>query len=327
QEGAVAFNLAVAILSRILFTVHGILTVWRVVAVKRNPIFWLLLAGVALLMVEMVATLKFTHKGEWKWYFYFIFNVFIHVFIKVETNCINSVLKYRLYIIIPNLFIFLLQDLIHLNPDSWTAGLEQTMLIILVVGRWLMPKGDMSRDQLSQLLLVYVGLGADILDIFDTFKEPAVETNYNIVIIGLTLFTWAIIQFTLVLTQTTPFHTDIKTKSDESVVAHARKVAGSCCLSCCSSEIWSLLVTVGMQDGPFLIYRLYLMIHENVLNQLMIFFTCKNILTVMIEIYRIAAIHSEANKKEPDTLNASVTTETGEHSRNEEHIGFFYPTT
>ncbi|XP_039599199.1 transmembrane protein 26-like [Polypterus senegalus] len=206
-------------------------------------------------------------------------------------------------------------DLIHLNPDSWTAGLEQTMLIILVVGRWLMPKGDMSRDQLSQLLLVYVGLGADILDIFDTFKEPAVETNYNIVIIGLTLFTWAIIQFTLVLTQTTPFHTDIKTKSDESVVAHTRKVAGSCCLSCCSSEIWSLLVTVGMQDGPFLIYRLYLMIHENVLNQLMIFFTCKNILTVMIEIYRIVAIHSEANKKEPDTLTTSVTPETGEHAK------------
>ncbi|XP_028664078.1 transmembrane protein 26-like [Erpetoichthys calabaricus] len=316
-----AFNLAVAILSRILFTVHGILTVWRVVAVKRNPIFWLLLAGVALLMVEMVATLKFTHKGEWKWFspmvFLYLSTVIPSIwFLEIDmlqskqpANASGSnATGLSSGLPIP-------EDLIHLNPDSWTAGLEQTMLIILVVGRWLMPKGDMSRDQLSQLLLVYVGLGADILDIFDTFKEPAVETNYNIVIIGLTLFTWAIIQFTLVLTQTTPFHTDIKTKSDESVVAHARKVAGSCCLSCCSSEIWSLLVTVGMQDGPFLIYRLYLMIHENVLNQLMIFFTCKNILTVMIEIYRIAAIHSEANKKEPDTLNASVTTETGEHAK------------
>ena len=179
----------------------------------------------------------------------------------------------------------------ELDPENWVAGLEQTMLIVLVLGRWLMPKGDMSRDQLSQLLMVYVGLGADILDIFDTFKEPEVKTNQAVVIIGLALFSWALMQFPLVLTQTRP---------PECESPQGRKGGLFCCpgappsfISCCSSEVWSLLLTVGLQDGPFLLYRLYLMVQEKVLNQLMIFFTCKNILIVLLELYRIFVVQCE----------------------------------
>lgn len=181
----------------------------------------------------------------------------------------------------------------ELDPENWVAGLEQTMLIVLVLGRWLMPKGDMSRDQLSQLLMVYVGLGADILDIFDTFKEPEVKTNQAVVIIGLALFSWALMQFPLVLTQTQP------PKGEPPQGGPSRcPGAPSALASCCSSEAWSLLLTVGLQDGPFLIYRLYLMVQEQVLNQLMIFFTCKNILIVLLELYRIFVVQCEQPAEE-----------------------------
>lgn len=176
----------------------------------------------------------------------------------------------------------------ELDPENWVEALEQTMLIVLVLGRWLMPKGDMSRDQLSQLLMVYVGLGADILDIFDTFKEPQVKTKKAVIIVGLSLFSWALMQFPLVLTQTS--HPKAQEENQPEAAQHGR---AGWTVSCCSSEVWSLLLTVGMQDGPFLIYRLYLMIRENVLNQLMIFFTCKNILIVLLEVYRICVVHFE----------------------------------
>lgn len=176
----------------------------------------------------------------------------------------------------------------ELDPENWVEALEQTMLIVLVLGRWLMPKGDMSRDQLSQLLMVYVGLGADILDIFDTFKEPQVKTKQAVIIVGLSLFSWALMQFPLVLTQTSRPKVQ---EEDQSEAAQQGRAGWT--VSCCSSEVWSLLLTVGMQDGPFLIYRLYLMIRENVLNQLMIFFTCKNILIVLLEAYRICVVHFE----------------------------------
>lgn len=188
----------------------------------------------------------------------------------------------------------------ELDPENWAAGLEQTMLIILVLGRWLMPKGDMSRDQLSQLLMVYVGLGADILDIFDTFKEPEVKTNRAVIIVGLALFSWALMQFPLVLTQTqSPPRGQpqqpgsLRQEYSPGVSVGGDTRAPSSFTSCCSSEVWSLLLTVGLQDGPFLLYRLYLMIQEQVLNQLMIFFTCKNILIVLLELYRIAVVQCE----------------------------------
>ena len=33
-----------------------------------------------------------------------------------------------------------------------------------MIGRWLLPKGDITRDELSQLLLIYIGTGADIME-------------------------------------------------------------------------------------------------------------------------------------------------------------------
>ncbi|KAK5598849.1 hypothetical protein CRENBAI_003324 [Crenichthys baileyi] len=61
-------NILLALLSRSLFAIHGVVTVWRVVAVKGEPLYWLLLSGVALLGVEMVLTLKCTRNAEWKWF-------------------------------------------------------------------------------------------------------------------------------------------------------------------------------------------------------------------------------------------------------------------
>ncbi|XP_054465770.1 transmembrane protein 26 [Anoplopoma fimbria] len=290
-------NILLALLSRFLFAVHGVVTVWRVVAVKEEPLYWLLLTGVALLGVEMAVTLKCTRNAEWKWFSPMVFLYLSTVIPSIwflELSLLQSKLplnnssgpELHLLAHIP-----ITAAIVELDPENWVAGLEQTMLIVLVLGRWLMPKGDMSRDQLSQLLMVYVGLGADILDIFDTFKEPEVKTNQTVVYMGLGLFSWALMQFPLVLTQTQLPEGEPQQKSVGQLTC--RPAAPSSFTSCCSSEVWSLLLTVGLQDGPFLLYRLYLMVQEQVLNQLMIFFTCKNILIVLLELYRIFVVQCE----------------------------------
>ncbi|KAM6930107.1 transmembrane protein 26 [Lycodopsis pacificus] len=284
-------NILLALLSRFLFAVHGVVTVWRVVAVKEEPLYWLLLTGVALLGLEMAVTLKCTQNAEWKWFspmvFLYLSTVipsiwFLELSLLQSKMPVNNSLGLELQLLDP---ILIPVAIVELEPENWVAGLEQTMLIVLVLGRWLMPKGDMSRDQLSQLLMVYVGLGADILDILDAFKEPEVKTNQTVVYMGLGLFSWALMQFPLVLTQTQLPEGEPPQKSAGG--------APSSSASCCSSEVWSLLLTVGVQDGPFLLYRLYLMVQKRVLNQLMIFFTCKNILVVLLELYRIFVVQCE----------------------------------
>jgi hypothetical protein len=49
----------------------------------------------------------------------------------------------------------------------WTQIIEQTLLLVLIIGRWLLPVGKtMTRDQLSQLLLVYIGTAGKIEILF-----------------------------------------------------------------------------------------------------------------------------------------------------------------
>lgn len=49
--------------------------------------------------------------------------------------------------------------------NDWILALHQILLILLIVGKWLMPIGaGVTRDELSQLLLIFVGTAADILE-------------------------------------------------------------------------------------------------------------------------------------------------------------------
>ncbi len=53
---------------------------------------------------------------------------------------------------------------IEMEPAQWVVMIEQLVLFVLILGRWMLPKGDISRDELSQLLLVYIGMAADIIE-------------------------------------------------------------------------------------------------------------------------------------------------------------------
>lgn len=59
----------------------------------------------------------------------------------------------------------------------WTLGLHQTFLLMLIIGRWLLPiGGGITRDQLSELLLMFVGTAADILEFTsETLEEQNVR--------------------------------------------------------------------------------------------------------------------------------------------------------
>lgn len=49
--------------------------------------------------------------------------------------------------------------------NVWILALHQTVLILLIVGKWLLPLGGgVTREELSQLLITFVGTAADILE-------------------------------------------------------------------------------------------------------------------------------------------------------------------
>ena len=64
---------------------------------------------------------------------------------------------------------------IPVDTDTLVMLIEQALMLILIIGRWMLPKGDLTRDQLAQLLLVFIGTAADILEFFDSFKVSVLD--------------------------------------------------------------------------------------------------------------------------------------------------------
>jgi hypothetical protein len=57
------------------------------------------------------------------------------------------------------------------------VGLEISLLILVIMGRWFLPKGNISRSTLSQLLLVYMSLASDIVDLLSLLNEAPVQES------------------------------------------------------------------------------------------------------------------------------------------------------
>lgn len=70
------------------------------------------------------------------------------------------------------------------------------MMLLLIVGRWLLPKaGSMTRDSLSQLLLINVAMCADIIEFFDIINLNYAKSSKQLTIAIMVLWTWSLMQF------------------------------------------------------------------------------------------------------------------------------------
>ena len=45
----------------------------------------------------------------------------------------------------------------------------------LIVAKWIAPKGKLTDNQLSQLLLIYIASGADIIELLEIFTDEKVS--------------------------------------------------------------------------------------------------------------------------------------------------------
>ncbi|CAF0902537.1 unnamed protein product [Rotaria sordida] len=79
---------------------------------------------------------------------------------------------------------------------------ELSFMFIIILGRWLLPKGNISHSALSQLLLVYLSLASDILDLLTSLGETEIYLSSSMVRTVLIVFSLCMFQFTLNLTAT-----------------------------------------------------------------------------------------------------------------------------
>lgn len=190
---------------------------------------------------------------------------------------------------------------IELEQNTWVMITEQLVLYLIVLARWVLPRGEISRDELSQLLFVFIGIAGDISEMFAFFEEKKVLESPNVMYAILCIWTFSLIQFMFVLTST---HNPIKASAagafltgNEEPVEDEDPVQESCLKQMFQTEVWSIFVNFLFQDGPYLAIRLYIMFGVKLLNYSIIFFTAKNALLTMLLCYRIIVVCCARKRK------------------------------
>ncbi|XP_011685498.1 PREDICTED: transmembrane protein 26-like [Wasmannia auropunctata] len=130
---------------------------------------------------------------------------------------------------------------VHIPMEDLFAMINgQFLMLILIIGRWMLPKGDLTRDQLSQLLLVYIGSAADIIEFMDSFDEDEIAEKPVVINWILGVWAWSLLQFTIVLTDTESKKIRL---SSGSIVKEKIQIE----TSCCSVDIWGIVLNIILQ--------------------------------------------------------------------------------
>ncbi|XP_034041406.1 transmembrane protein 26-like [Thalassophryne amazonica] len=294
-----------AVVTRLLFILVSLIGVWRVTWVKADSTYWLLTFLFLPLVVEMIITLKRRKGQDYKWFsppiFLFLISIIPSIWIlelhyqenpagDSECKRLDSWANVRGVITINETWTNLTnQDYLkHFDqifsvvcPNEWILALHQILLILLILGKWLLPLGGgVTRDELSQLLLIFVGTAADILEFTSETLSDVKGNSSQLVYIVLGVWTWSMLQF--------PLHLAVVNSKPEGEDNHALQELSL--MTKHSTDMWSVLEALFIHDGPFLAVRLAVMTYFDVFHQMLIFFAIKNFLTVILNLYRLAVI-------------------------------------
>ncbi|XP_074501632.1 transmembrane protein 26-like [Sebastes fasciatus] len=284
------FKSLCAVITRALFLLVSLISVWRVTQVKKDYNYWFLTFLFLPLLVEMIITLKSRMGKDYKWFsppiFLFLISIIPSIWIlelhyqQEEANgpkCkVITLNETQVNHTSPNY----LEALSNVCSKDWILALHQILLILLIVGKWLLPLGGgVTRDELSQLLLIFVGTAADILE-FNSETLSVVKKNSPLVYIILAVWTWSMLQF--------PLHLSVVNSKPDS--EGEQRVQEASVLTKHSTDIWSVVETLFIHDGPFLVVRLTVMTYFVVFHQMLVFFAIKNFLVVILNLYRLVVI-------------------------------------
>ena len=115
----------------------------------------------------------------------------------------------------------------EIETDTLVVIMEQLFLYLMILSRWFLPRGEITRDELSQLLFVFIGVTSDITELFALFEEDEVRQSTNLTYAILCVWTFSLLQFTFVLTTT---HNPQKA----SVINISSAIIPACCPAACT---------------------------------------------------------------------------------------------
>ncbi|KAK7465100.1 hypothetical protein BaRGS_00037721 [Batillaria attramentaria] len=275
-----------ALIVRFFLTLHFVLVVWRVTEFW-GVWYWFLAAAIVPFLFEGAYTVVKRKGVEWQWFSPCFFCYIAATLPGIWLLEIHRTNKYQAANI-TTIAISGVEIPIRLSADKWVVVVEELMLYLMILGRWLLPRGEVGREQLSQLLFAFIGIASDIMELFSLFDEDMIRQDTIVTYFLLGVWSWSIVQFTLT------FH-----------AAHKPRRARGLQLStqidphlenrnaAIRVELGASLMSLFMQDGPFLALRLYCMVTYDLITYSLVFFTAKNTLVILLLLYKITILLSK----------------------------------
>ncbi|XP_032221725.2 transmembrane protein 26 [Nematostella vectensis] len=214
------FKFASALFTRVIFFVHGFVSVYLVwLSKNKDSTYWWLSTGLVLLFFETIYTILMRKGKEYKYFWpsslLYMATVLPSIWVaemsilhakQTDPNCESNSAS----------TVYALGGGIVFKTDRDTLTQKWSklgLILVIIVARWLLPRGELTRDQLSTLLLVYVANAADIMELFELFDdEPLLWCKKGVAESVLVTYTWCFMQFTLVFTATAKSEPDEVTK-------------------------------------------------------------------------------------------------------------------
>ncbi|XP_031558590.1 uncharacterized protein LOC116295034 [Actinia tenebrosa] len=204
-----ASNIFKAISTRLLFVGHALLAIYMVTVISNDSKMWHLAWILVTLLIETIIAIIYRKGDECKWV-----SGSIICYLATTIPC-TWITEFHLLDLrtrsnqgtgnndvtypsntthSPNTKIILP---INISPGNFTDLIEQLTMLMLILGRWLLPKGSLTRESLSQLLLVNLAMSADIIEFFDILKLAQTRVSKDLTITILSLWTISLLQFPL----------------------------------------------------------------------------------------------------------------------------------
>ncbi|KAI8794770.1 transmembrane protein 26-like isoform X1 [Biomphalaria glabrata] len=282
------FDILKAIFVRCMLVTHALMAVWRVTVSYNNNLYWILAGILVLLFAESCYTIIRRRGKEYQRFmpaFLFYLSTLLSCIWLLELDKTEKYLLGQAELLDKQ--INSSQDLRipepSLTPNTWIMLVEEMFPYLVLLSRWILPRGNVNRKELVELLFAFIGIGGDIMEYFSLLGEEAVRPNRRLCYVVLAIWSLSVLQFTVTVTV---IHQP-KRQRNINVVVDSMELVLHKKQQKFWYEVLAILLTLLMQDIPFLIVRVYIMISCNIVDYSLIFFTSKNAMIISLLIYKL----------------------------------------
>lgn len=268
-----------AFLARFLCLSHIGLSIFVLYSVKKDFLYLLPLIGAILLIAETAVILTlFKGREPTRWFssaFFIYVSTIVACYWFLELENIRRVLAglmvrdYKLSVD------QLMGDIVSNIKIIWSTVELQMFFALIMLIRWLIPKSELTPHGLAELLFKYFAISCDMLDFLSILQDSTLIKQPQLIYWTLGAWSWSTIQFFIFV----PKFEDVEMNEF-------------------NAYITSSLLSVILLDLPYFGIRIAAIFAFGSHNYNSYFFATKNIVMILLQIFRIKATFSERKIRE-----------------------------